>query len=460
MPARSRRLIQEDFSDYEKRTKKRKKLKSWKVNVDGPTLLIIGLLLACGLLALFTASYPSAYYSSTISSPLYYVSHQGMYMLGGLAVMLWASRVDYHKWAFWGIPIFGVALILLILVLVPSIGKEINEARRWIYVAGISIQPSEIMKTAVIMTFAWFASQNTERLRHEADFHMKKKSRYLFIRVCQGLLYHKSSNRLIRYLQELAIYSKGIFPYLLALAVISFLLSKEPHLSATIIICATGLGILFVAGLRIRYFLPLIPFVAGAMVLYLMNNAYAMTRIRVWLDPFIDYRGKGWQASQSFIAIGSGGLWGLGLGQGRQKQLYLPEPANDFIFSVICEEMGFIGALVVIVLFAALIYRGFHIARESKDTFGCLLACGITLKIALQVLVNLCVVSGVMPVTGASLPFFSYGGSALLIQLFEMGVLLSVSRNIRISRKGGRSSLPSGQKAFDTKNKAVRKRGS
>lgn len=417
MPARSRRLIEEDYSQYKKRVKTLNRPKNWKVNVDGPMLLIIGLLLIAGLLALFTASYPSAYYSANISSPLYYVSHQAAYMVGGLAVMLIVSRIDYHKWANWGMLIFVVALILLMAV--PFVGTEINEATRWIYVGGISIQPSEIMKTAIIITFARFAAQNNDKIRHKVEINSKRRSR----------------NPIIRYFQELIIYIKNILPYLIVLGIISILLKMEPHLSATIIICMTGLGILFIAGLRIRYFLPIIPVGISAVIFYIMNNKYAMTRIRVWLDPFIDYRGKGWQGAQSFIAIGSGGLWGLGLGQGRQKQLYLPEPANDFIFSVICEELGFIGAMVVIVLFAALIYRGFHIAVSSKDTFGCLLACGVTLKIALQVLVNLSVVSGVMPVTGASLPFFSYGGTALMIQLFEMGILLSVSRQMKIGSK-------------------------
>ena len=161
-----------------------------------------------------------------------------------------------------------------------------------------------------------------------------------------------------------------------------------------------------------------------------------MTRIRVWLDPFLDYRGKGWQGAQSQIAIGSGGLWGLGLGQSRQKHLYLPEPANDFIFSVWCEEMGFVGAVLLVVLFAALIWRGYYIALHCPDKFGTLLAAGITTQIAVQTILNLCVVTGLLPVTGASLPFFSYGGTALLIQLAEMGILLAISRELPVSKEG------------------------
>ena len=158
--------------------------------------------------------------------------------------------------------------------------------------------------------------------------------------------------------------------------------------------------------------------------------AHVRDRIAVWLDPFIDLTDKGWQGANSFVAIGSGGFWGLGLGQGRQKHLYLPEPQNDFVFSSWCEEVGFVGAVLVMLLFAYLIYRGFYIARNSKDKFGCLLAVGITSKLAIQTLVNLFVVSGLFPVTGASLPFFSYGGTALLVQLGEMGILLNISRHM------------------------------
>lgn len=468
MPAKSRRLIQEDSSHNKRRKKKRGEfpllqwplfqwvrqvVKEWKVNVDGPTLLIIGLLLVVGMLALFTASYPTAYYYSKYSTPLYFVINQGKYMLLGLAGMVFASRVDYHRWAFWGFPLFAISLLLL--ALVPIIGETTNEATRWIRVGGITIQPSEFMKTAIIVTFSYYGAKNMDHIRHKAEFQLRHKSRYTPIRVCQNVLYHKTKNPILHYLQAMIIYCVGLWPCFVSLVIICLLLAKEPHLSATIIICATGMGILFIAGLRIRYFVPLLLVMPVAIVGYLMSHPYAMTRIRVWLDPFIDYRGKGWQASQSFIAIGSGGLWGLGLGQGRQKQLYLPEPFNDFIFSVVCEEMGFIGAIIVIVLFAALIYRGFHIAQAADDTFGCLVASGLTIKVAIQVLVNLCVVSGVLPVTGAALPFFSYGGTALCVQMFEMGILLNISRNMQLRRRQRQKTLT--PKELETKQKAVKR---
>ena len=171
---------------------------------------------------------------------------------------------------------------------------------------------------------------------------------------------------------------------------------------------------------------------AGAALVYLMSqNSHSSSRLEVWLDPFSDFLGAGWQAAQSFIAIGSGGVWGLGLGQGRQKHLFLPEPANDFIFSVICEELGFVGATLIILTFAALVWRGFYIARHASDRFGALLVVGVTMQIAFQAIVNLFVVCGLFPVTGASLPFFSSGGTALALLLCEVGVVLSVSRQMK-----------------------------
>ena len=161
-----------------------------------------------------------------------------------------------------------------------------------------------------------------------------------------------------------------------------------------------------------------------------------MARVQVWLDPFSDFQGKGWQGSQSLLAIGSGGFWGLGLGQGRQKHLFLPEPANDFIFSVICEELGMVGAVLIIIMFAALIIRGFQIALRAPDRFGTLLVGGITTQIAVQTIFNMCVVTGLVPVTGAALPFFSYGGTSLWMLLAEVGVILSVSRRIPAPEQG------------------------
>ncbi len=381
MPVVSRRIVEE-----ERQTRR-------KLPIDGPFLLILFAIIITGLIALFTASYPDALYDPDIDSPAFYVIRQGGFALAGVGMMFIISKIDYHILHKWQIPVFVLAIFLL--AVTPFIGVTRNEATRWIEVGGVSFQTSELMKTAVILSFSSFAT-----------------------------IYQKKM-RTFRY---------GVLPYILVLGVIALLLSRQPHLSATIIIGMTGVSILFVAGIKIWYIIPVVAVAVPSMYWYVQHNEYAMTRFRVWLDPFIDYLNKGWQACQSFIAIGSGGLWGLGLGQGRQKHLYLPEPANDFVFSAWCEEMGFIGAVLVMIMFAYLIYRGLYIARNAKDRFGCLLAVGIISKIAIQTLVNLFVVSGIMPVTGAALPFFSYGGTALLLQLMEIGVLLNISRQTKLGR--------------------------
>ena len=221
-------------------------------------------------------------------------------------------------------------------------------------------------------------------------------------------------------------------PYGLLLALYIGLLYLEPHTSAMIIICGIGIIILLAGGMRLWYFAPILGLGAGVVAAFYVAFKHVRDRFEVWLNPFSDMANKGLQGSMSQIAIGSGGLLGRGLGNGLQKQLYLPEPHNDFIFATWCEEMGLIGALLVILLFAYLIYRGFRVARYAPDKFGSLLATGITAKLAIQTLMNLFVVTGIMPVTGAALPFFSYGGTALLLQLGEMGILLNISRYMRI----------------------------
>lgn len=360
--------------------------------MDLSTLIMIILLMIVGLIALFSASYPTALYK--YGKPLMFLTNQSIFAAVGLAAMLFISKIDYHIYGRFQKHLFILGVGLLVLVLIPGVGVNHNNATRWLNVPGLGeFQPSEIMKTGVIISFSYYAAKAGPKIRT------------------------------FRY---------GILPFFFALAVIAGLLYFEPHLSATMIILGVGLCILFVAGIKIWYFFPLGAAAGGAFAVAYNTPVFAHVRdrIAVWLDPFIDLTDKGWQGANSFVAIGSGGFWGLGLGQGRQKHLYLPEPQNDFVFSSWCEEVGFVGAVLVMLLFAYLIYRGFYIARNSKDKFGCLLAVGITSKLAIQTLVNLFVVSGLFPVTGASLPFFSYGGTALLVQLGEMGILLNISRHM------------------------------
>ena len=369
--------------------------------MDRPLLLLIFLLVGLGLLCLFSASYATAYDSKDGNST-FYIFRQAIFAVGGSAAMLVLSRRNYHKLHYLAIPSLILSVAVMATIKVPGLKNmwvTINQATRWIKIplAG-TFQPSELAKIAVILCFSSLAT-----------------------------IYGKKKMHTLRY---------GILPFMGIIAVFAVEMYWEKHLSGTALIAAIGMVIIFIGGANIFWFGLGGVSVGAAGIWYIKSHEYAMTRIRVWLDPFLDYRGKGWQGAQSQIAIGSGGLWGLGLGQSRQKHLYLPEPANDFIFSVWCEEMGFVGAVLLVVLFAALIWRGYYIALHCPDKFGTLLAAGITTQIAVQTILNLCVVTGLLPVTGASLPFFSYGGTALLIQLAEMGILLAISRELPVSKEG------------------------
>ena len=369
--------------------------------MDRPLLLLIFLLVGLGLLCLFSASYATAYDSKDGNST-FYIFRQAIFAVGGSAAMLVLSRRNYHKLHYLAIPSLILAVAVMATIKVPGLKNmwvTINQATRWIKIplAG-TFQPSELAKIAVILCFSSLAT-----------------------------IYGKKKMHTLRY---------GILPFMGIIAVFAVEMYWEKHLSGTALIAAIGMVIIFIGGANIFWFGLGGVSVGAAGIWYIKSHEYAMTRIRVWLDPFLDYRGKGWQGAQSQIAIGSGGLWGLGLGQSRQKHLYLPEPANDFIFSVWCEEMGFVGAVLLVLLFAALIWRGYYIALHCPDKFGTLLAAGITTQIAVQAILNLCVVTGLLPVTGASLPFFSYGGTALLIQLAEMGILLAISRELPVSKEG------------------------
>ena len=366
--------------------------------LDEPLLVLTLLLLAVGLICLFSASYSVAYYGQDGDST-YYIVKQGIFAAAGIVAMLAASRFNYHKLHYLAMPVLIFSLVLLASIkIVPSMWVTINNARRWISLGFTTFQPSEISKFAVILSFSSLATIWGPKKMHTFRW--------------------------------------GLLPFMLIIGATAGLLYLEPHLSATVIIAMTGLVIIFLGGANIAWF-TIGGGAAGAFVFwFIKTHEYAQTRINVWLDPFSDKLNDGWQGVQSLLAIGSGGFWGLGLGQSRQKHLFLPEPANDFIFSVIGEELGFIGAVLIILLFAALIWRGYYIAMHAGDKFGTLLAAGITTQIAVQTVFNLGVVTGLLPITGAALPFFSYGGTSLLIQLGEMGLLLAVSRRMP-APKGG-----------------------
>ncbi|MBR4878357.1 MAG: putative lipid II flippase FtsW [Clostridia bacterium] len=348
-------------------------------------LFIVVMLVGIGLVMLYSAGYATAANKTAMGNdPHYFVKNQGMYAIIGFIGLYVASRFDYHLYAKFN-PIIAMGTLVL-MYLTPFIGTSVKGARRWLF----GFQPSEFAKFAIIIFFATMMCK------------MGKK--------------------------RMKTFGWGFCFYLGCLGVLLGSLVLQKHLSAIMIISVTCGIMMYVGGTQFIYLLGLVGLGVAGVAAYVLKNPYAMSRINVWLDPFSDFRGAGWQASQSWMAISSGGLWGMGLGQGRQKHLFLPEPANDFIFSVICEELGFVGAMLVLMVFAFFIIRGFVIAIKAADKFGTLIATGITTHIGLQIIMNIFVVSGIMPVTGISLPFFSYGGTSLVVLLCEVGVLLNISR--------------------------------
>ena len=311
-----------------------------------------------------------------------------------------------------------MAVVLLILVLTP-LGVNVNGATRWLkllLVVGPTYQPSEIAKLGIVLVFAAGMSKRKNqppRLRRK-DPVWKNQLR--------SFLYWSDLGELI--------------PYVLVLGVIALLMLREPHMSGTILVLAAAAAILFTAGIRWGWFALGGGLMGVIMALIVFVGGYNSDRIKTWQNPWWDPGDKGYQIVQSLYAVASGGLTGLGFGQSRQKYLYLPEEQNDFIFAIICEELGFIGAALIIILFALLIIRGYWLALHARDRFGSLLIVGITTLLAVQVFLNMAVVLNVIPATGISLPFFSYGGTALLIQLAEIGIILSVSRQIPAPKKG------------------------
>ncbi len=367
--------------------------------IDLPFCLLVLLLTAVGLVMLLSASFPSAYYETKNHDPTYYFVRQGVFAIMGIAAMFFIGKINYQRFRGIAKPLLYLSIVLLILVAIPGIGLVRNNARRWLGIGELfTFQPSEIAKVAVVLYFSDSISKKKDKMR---------TTRY------------------------------GVAPYLVILGVLAVLMLLEPHLSGTVLIVGVGAALMLVGGIRWIWAGAAVAGVGGVAALMLSGViSYGQSRIAMWKNPFIDPRGDGYQLSQSLISIGSGGLWGVGLGKSRQKFLYLPEEHNDFIFAIICEELGLIGATVIMLLFAALILRGYWIALHARDRFGTLLVVGVTTLIAMQVFLNIGVVTGLLPTTGISLPFFSYGGTALSIQLAEMGIVLSVSRQMKPTKAG------------------------
>jgi len=361
---------------------------------DVPFFMLTIMLMLIGLVMLFSSSYAAADFYH--GDPMYFIWRQFLFSALGLAVMFIVMGIPYqilHRLAF---PSLLISILLLVLVL--FIGQTRNNATRWIGIGELfTVQPSEIAKAAVIISFSSLAIRLGRRMK--------------------SFMY-------------------GIVPFLVIIGMMGVLLMRQPHLSATIIITLTGIIIIFLAGAHIGKLSLLGGLVALVGLWIVLGMGYGMDRINVWIDPMVDPKGDGYQILQSLYALGSGGLWGLGLGQSRQKHLFLPEPYNDFIFAIVCEELGFIGGTLIILIFVAFVVRGYYIALRARDNFGTLLVAGVITQITLQIIFNIGVVTGLLPVTGASLPFFSSGGSSLIILFAELGVVLSVSRQIPATAAG------------------------
>ncbi|MBQ8827106.1 MAG: cell division protein FtsW [Oscillospiraceae bacterium] len=364
--------------------------------IDITFTFIIMILIVFGVIMMYSAGYAWAIDENLEGD--YYFKRQAGFALAGLAGMFVVSCIDYHKYNH-PLFVFGAFVftsVLMVLCVYGPFAREHNYARRWIKLPVIpEFQASELMKLAIILLFAYIISRNYSRM-------------------------HK--------------FSYGVIPFGAILAIVLGLLHLQPHYSAAIIICAIGAAMMLVGGTKFKH-LAIVGLIGAAGLAFLMRDTmaggadYIRERFISYFEPFSEeYPAETWQIRNSLIAIGSGGWFGLGLGNSRQKFLYLPESKNDFVFAIVCEELGFMGALTIIILFLLFILRGFYIAVNAPDKFGMMLAVGLTFQIGLQAMLNIAVVSNAVPCTGISLPFFSYGGTALVLQLLQMGIILNISR--------------------------------
>ncbi len=362
--------------------------------MDLPFLCFVLILLTVGLVMLFSASY--AYSLQYYGNSYKFISKQLMFAIIGVALMLIISLADYHwlrKFA-WIVYVITAGLLIFLLIVPPMVSGM--DVKRWFVIGPINFQPSEIAKFAIILLFSSLIAAN-----------------------------HKLMDKL------------GFIAFLVALlGGMAVLIILEPHLSATLLLVCIGAVLLIVGGIAKKYLVAGGILGVAAIAVFMLSGAisYVSDRLQYWLDPWSDATGAGYQTIQSLLAIGSGGLLGRGIGQSRQKYLWVPEPHNDFIFSIVCEELGLVGAVIIVLLFCLLIWRGFKIAMHAPDKFGSLMAVGLTFQVGLQAMLNILVVTNTIPNTGISLPFFSYGGSSLMILLCEMGIILSISRQSNIEK--------------------------
>lgn len=391
------------------------------------------ILLGTGLVMMSSASYAWAF--SQTGDGLYYAKAQVKNIAIGLVAMIFFTGFDYHNFKKMklrkrtnsvptAIIFYLVGLLLLVLVFFIGVDEGGSMgAKRWIIIAGINFQPSEVAKFTLIVFLAYMI-----------EFHHDKMQSFL----------------------------NGIVVNMLFIGIYAILIFKEPHVSGTILICIIGVSMIFCGDSSLKQIISIASIVAVVGGIFIYSQAqdpdsYLSIRFKSWQDPFADVLNDTWQTSNSLIAIGSGGLFGLGFGNSRQKYLYLPESQSDFVFSIVCEELGFVGAFAIILVFVLLIIEGYSIAARCQDKFGCLVAVGITTQIAIQAIFNFCVVSNLVPNTGISLPFFSYGGTAIVMQLMEMGIMLNISRKRYYPEKENKSDEAPSDKKEEEKEKEEEK---
>ncbi len=363
-----------------------------KNNMDFTLLITVLILLAIGVAMVFSASSISSFMK--YDDRYHYLKSQGIFAIIGIFAMLFLSRVDYRLFGKFAMPLVLVSLVLLVAIFIPGLGHGAKGAVRWLKIGPWTVQPSEFAKFALIIFMARSITNKKEKIRSFKD---------------------------------------GVLPYIILMAIYFVLIILEPNLSMAGSIVMITFAILFAAGTKIMHLaiwaIPLVPGV-GYIVL---SKGYMLKRVTAFMDPWADPLNKGYQAIQSLYALGSGGIFGLGLGNSRQKFFYIPEPQNDFIFSIIGEELGFIGTATIVILFLLLIWRGLRIALLCPDNYGCLLATGITCMVGIQSMLNIAVATVSIPTTGISLPFISSGGSSLLFMMANMGILLNISKSIKAS---------------------------
>ncbi len=387
--------------------------------LDLPFLMLVLLLLGIGLVMLFSASYYTAYRDSkppVSNNPYYYIIRQALFAGAGVVVMYIISRINYQHFRWMSPFVLAGAIGLLVLIYTP-LGVTINDVTRWLKVGlvfGPTFQPSEIAKVAVVLFFsARLCKRDTE---HKRRFTRRT-----------GL------GRTLNWLEKIGFLE--LVPYGVILLVVAVLVVFEPHMSGTILIAVGAAAVLFVSGISMGWFVGLGSLAIAGLTFIVFMTDYMTRKINIWLDPWLDPRNNGFQPIQSMLSIASGGLLGRGLGNSNQKYGFVPEPENDMIFSIVVEELGLVGGCLILLLFALLIIRGYWLALHARDKFGMLTIVGLITLLAFQVFFNIGVVTNLIPNTGISLPFFSYGGTALVIQLAEIGIILSISRQIPAPRK-------------------------